>query len=397
MPLKARIQNFQSIKDQTIVLDGLTVITGPNNSGKTAVMRAIQGVFNNPPAGSLVRHGATHLTVTLEFDDGNTIIWEKGDKINRYTLNGKVLDLVGRGCPPEVLSLGVSDIKIGSDKICPNIAPQFGGVLFLVDKSGSVVAEALSDVERVGWLNNALRASESDKKATRSEIKVRCGDLASAKQDIHRYIELDATLDRVNALQSYHEDAVKTSNHLEWVRGIRHAIEDVMGAIRRMAWLDGVNPPDVSEIDSTQKELLFIAKIRRSILDARVMCDRLQTWLELIPEHMDVGDITQLCDDLRFVSEVGSAIRQARRQIQSLQAFPDIEGFTSTSKLDKAISLAQFIRGQLTDRNRLRAEISSTDSNILRLEVEINELEEEIRTLKHESPTNSPCVVCGRV
>ncbi len=78
MAVTARIQNFQSIEDATIVIDGLTVITGTNNSGKTSVMRAIRGVFTNATAGPLVRHGCAHLSVTLTFDDGTSVLWEKG-------------------------------------------------------------------------------------------------------------------------------------------------------------------------------------------------------------------------------------------------------------------------------------------------------------------------------
>ena len=48
MAVTARVQNFQSVEDATIVIDGLTVITGTNNSGKTAVMRAIRGCSPTP-------------------------------------------------------------------------------------------------------------------------------------------------------------------------------------------------------------------------------------------------------------------------------------------------------------------------------------------------------------
>ena len=36
MPLKVRVRNFQSIEDATLVIDGLTVVTGTNNAGKSA-------------------------------------------------------------------------------------------------------------------------------------------------------------------------------------------------------------------------------------------------------------------------------------------------------------------------------------------------------------------------
>ena len=78
MAVQVRLKNFQSIEDASLRVEGLTVITGTNHSGKTAVMRAIRGLFTNAPAGPLVRHGAAHLTVALTFDDGTEVVWEKG-------------------------------------------------------------------------------------------------------------------------------------------------------------------------------------------------------------------------------------------------------------------------------------------------------------------------------
>jgi len=43
-----KIKNFQSIVDQTFIFKGFTIIRGPNNSGKSASLRAIESViFNN--------------------------------------------------------------------------------------------------------------------------------------------------------------------------------------------------------------------------------------------------------------------------------------------------------------------------------------------------------------
>jgi len=44
----SRIKNFQSIVDQTFIFKGFTIIRGPNNSGKSATLRAIESlIFNN--------------------------------------------------------------------------------------------------------------------------------------------------------------------------------------------------------------------------------------------------------------------------------------------------------------------------------------------------------------
>lgn len=200
--IKVRIQNFQSIEDAELEIDGFTVITGPNNSGKSAVMRAVRGVFTNAPAGPLVRHGAKHLSVGIAFPDGNTVLWEKGGKLNRYTLNGKELNGVGRGVPPEVAALGVSEIKAASDRVWPQIAEQFTGSLFLVNRPGSVIAEALSDVDRVGTLTEALRLSESDRRSGASELKVRRKDLQTQRDHAALYEGLDDVLTTVSNLEN---------------------------------------------------------------------------------------------------------------------------------------------------------------------------------------------------
>ncbi|MEJ5349733.1 MAG: hypothetical protein WHS46_13720 [Desulfosoma sp.] len=50
---------------------GVTVLTGPNNTGKSAVVKALRCVSENPPSAQLSRHGATKAVVGLGvFCDG---------------------------------------------------------------------------------------------------------------------------------------------------------------------------------------------------------------------------------------------------------------------------------------------------------------------------------------
>lgn len=199
MSVLVKVRNFQSIKEAEILIDGLVVTTGPNNSGKTALMRAIRGVFTNPPAGPLVRLGEAYLSVELIFGDGTSIRWEKGWEkpyqkgapINRYFINGFEIAKVGRGVPPEVENLGVRSIVASTEQVWPQIAQQFEGTLFLVNRPGSSVAEALSDVEKVGRLTTSLKLSEKDRRATQSELEIRRKDVLELKQDLGKYKGLE--------------------------------------------------------------------------------------------------------------------------------------------------------------------------------------------------------------
>ena len=195
--LKVHIKNFQSIKDTELVIDGLTIVTGRNNGGKSAAMRAIRGVFTNTRGYSFVRYGESHCEVTITFQDGQTVTWEKGKSVNRYTVNGKVFDKVGTGVPDEVLALGVYPIQVGNQTIWPQVAPQFTGQVFLMDQPGSLIAEAVSDVTRVGVLSKGLKQSEQDRRQTQQDLKIRRQDKQTLESEIAGFEGLDKTVSTV--------------------------------------------------------------------------------------------------------------------------------------------------------------------------------------------------------
>ena len=45
--MKLKIQNFAKIKDADIILDGITVIAGKNNTGKSTVGKILDSMYNS--------------------------------------------------------------------------------------------------------------------------------------------------------------------------------------------------------------------------------------------------------------------------------------------------------------------------------------------------------------
>ena len=177
MPFKVRVRNFQSIEDAELVIDNLTVVTGTNNAGKSAFFRALRGALTNARGSGFVRHGKSHCTVDIEdLASGRKLTWEKGSKVNRYVVDGESLDRVGHGVPPEARIFGVESVGAGNSELWPQIAPQITGVSFLLHEPGSVIAEAVADVERVNQLSRALKACESDRRSARNDLKMRRKD-----------------------------------------------------------------------------------------------------------------------------------------------------------------------------------------------------------------------------
>lgn len=200
MPFSVRVRDFQSIGDATIEVDGLTIITGQNNSGKTALIRAIFGAFTNARGTSFVRSGSDSAKVDIVFSDGRALSWEKGAKANRYELDGKILNRVGAGAPAETKTLGVYSIEASGRELWPQFAHQFVGQIFLLDEPGSVLAEAIANVDKVGVLNEALRLSQSDRRSAASDLKVRLEDVTRGELEFQKFDGLDEAVVKVRSL-----------------------------------------------------------------------------------------------------------------------------------------------------------------------------------------------------
>jgi DNA repair exonuclease SbcCD ATPase subunit len=103
---KVVINNFKSHKHTEIEFsEGLNILRGPTNGGKSTILKFIRWVLKNSPDGSkFISWWAEECSGEIYFSDGTCIRRRKtkSGKVNEYTLidasgNEKVLDGFGRG------------------------------------------------------------------------------------------------------------------------------------------------------------------------------------------------------------------------------------------------------------------------------------------------------------
>jgi len=401
MPVSVRIRNVQSIRDASLRVEGFTVVTGPNNSGKTASQRAVRGVFTNASPGPLVRHGASHLTVDLAFDDGPTVKWEKGEKVNRYTVDGKVLSTVGRGAPPEVASLGIKEIKAGSDRLWPQIAEQFGGVLFLVDRPGSVVAEALSDVDKVGKLTEALRLAESDRRSVTAELKVRRADVLGAEQTLTAFDALPSAASQVEAAEQALADVEGLEGDLNVLLGF---VRRAQAATRERTFLSAAPLGCVP----TQEEVSSLEEARRRTQElARLAGERARLLAEVarlsqvgavtVPDTLGATAYGKACADLRALFDRLTRAREQHRQARqdhgsaSTVRVPSAEVF---ARVDKVKGILSDMAAQVTRR---KAALQELDAATRELEAARKNLAAKQREVTELLGDLGECPTCSTV
>ena len=87
------IEGFQSHENTVVdLVNGLNILTGSSDSGKTAVLRAVKWVALNVPTGdSYVNQKVGYAKVTIETDKGTVTKTRKGKK-TAYEVNGTVYE-----------------------------------------------------------------------------------------------------------------------------------------------------------------------------------------------------------------------------------------------------------------------------------------------------------------
>jgi hypothetical protein len=211
--IDVEVKNFQSIEHAAIQIQGFTALVGRSNIGKSAIVRAVKAALTGAPSTSFVRHtpgcprkskGAKtckcHCSVHLKAENFD-LLWEKGDAINRYTFNGQIYDKAERGTP-DFLQPAYAPVKIGDDKELLQVADQFDPI-FLLNQTGGVIADVLSDVAHLDRVNVATRLSEKDRREATATRKVREQDVVTLTQRLVLFDGLDSALATCRDVEDY--------------------------------------------------------------------------------------------------------------------------------------------------------------------------------------------------
>jgi len=148
------IGNFQSHKETDLEFsEGVNIIVGPSDSGKSSILRAINWPINNRPSGEAFKSNWEGETfVDLELDNEVVISREKG-KDNLYVISGHEgkepveFKAFGQGVPDEIKQeLQMSEINIQYQLDAP----------FLLSNSPGEVARYLNNIVKLDKIDSSL-------------------------------------------------------------------------------------------------------------------------------------------------------------------------------------------------------------------------------------------------
>lgn len=388
--IRVTVKNFQSIAHSSVEIDGFTVVTGPNNSGKTALMRAIRGVFTNAKGTSFVRHGTDNCEVAVEFADGNAVVWEKGKTANRYTVNGKLLDKVGMGVPDEVEALGVAPITAGNQTIWPQIAPQFTGQVFLLDQPGSVLAEAVADVERVGALSRALKACDSDKRQIASELKVRRSDQKAALAELASFDGLDDSVTEVDAIEQAHAALAATLAEITDLTALRSRHADHKDKVDSLRGVEAISVPAATAAATLTKD-------SQHLKDLGSLSVRLATALAGRDKYAGADKLSCPDSTVPDKNELAELVRLRGQYQKAKDSLAKLDSFAAPvldqSKADRIAKAASVLNDLKAQQDAAKEEYASHLEDLQATERELAKTKNLVSELLDQLPS---CPTCGK-
>lgn len=217
------LKNFQSHKDTLIKFDqGVNVIVGQSDVGKSAILRAIAWICTNKPSGDeFISSWADLTSIKIETDDC-MVIREKGKGVNQYILKqGKGKDFVfkgfGQDIPEEVKqALNIQDI---------NLRFQLQGPFFLSDSSGEV-SRYLNRISRLDKIDEVIATIDSDLRSARKTLNLGLDLLIENQEKIKGYDWIDEAESQLRDLEALNFQLIDWRNQKSTIENILQAISE---------------------------------------------------------------------------------------------------------------------------------------------------------------------------
>lgn len=165
------LKNIQSHKKTIIKLvEGVNVIIGKSQAGKTAILRGLDLLRTNRPSGArFVRHGQQNAFVTARTMEGDKVTIKKTAKERIYKVNGSTFRKFGTAVPDEVTeALRLTDINIQTQLDTP----------FLVTATGSEITKTINRITKAekvdAWVKEAnKKVNELTREKTNTTTKLK--------------------------------------------------------------------------------------------------------------------------------------------------------------------------------------------------------------------------------
>ena len=257
------LENFQSHKHLYVEFsEELTIITGTNNSGKTAIFRALDYIYNFGKKGhgsfdpSYVSHKAAFCKIIVEFVDGTKLVrvksGSKGDKnsIQIYNREDELIyeklkaDKAYDQFVTDFLGNPTYDEEMGSLAFVEQNQPPF-----LISLTPLKIPEAFARLIKSSDFDNAVKILKSENNTYSSSAKTIESDIVDYEQDLLEYEGLD---DLIKIVEE-NDEIILVNDELDiTINNLNKIREDALNYRSKIKLLEKENVADQNFLDQLE-------------------------------------------------------------------------------------------------------------------------------------------------
>lgn len=336
MITKIEIKNFQSHKNTVLEFDeGVNVICGESDNGKSAVIRAIRWVVENQPQGTEKINSSWNedfkepLSVKLYTEKGY-VERIRDKKRNGYNLckNGEkefVLDAIGKGVPKEVMDfLNVSDV---------NFQYQLDPI-YLLSKTPGQASQYLNEIVHLDSIDKIMSIADSDKRQLSSEQKIVDADIKKLEEEQKNYEWIDEADNLCNRTKKLNEivtnigtQATELNNSIENYETLESSKMDLTEHNKLIEKIMDILIPDVNELAKSITDYELYGSKVVDLSEAKELCSEIDSII--------ISDTKELEDSISQYGELSGNVQQYEKELVELKSsLPSICPLCG-NKLDK--------------------------------------------------------------
>lgn len=328
--------------------DGLTVVTGENNTGKSAVIAALQILARNTAGDFMMRHGERECRILVETHEGHILQWQRKNKTVSYTVNGRNIHRLRNAVPEdlhELLKMPLVDVDGGAFDV------HFGEQkkpIFLLDDSPARRATffaSASDTIKLIEMQNRHRQKVRDAKIQEKRLETEKARLNQRLEALH---PLETIEKRLTAVEAAYRD-IQAGN--EKIGRLSKILTQIHHTSERAAyWTDTAEagaalapPPHLTETDALARLIRQIAGFSALTQKTGEQCQTL-AGLQAPPPLSDTRHLADLIDRIRHAE---NRKQRCEKQTAALAPLPLPPDMKDTKALNGLISRMQTLNRRI--------------------------------------------------
>ena len=403
--------------------DGLTVLVGPNNCGKSAFVSALQILCHNAKSNYVLRHGEKKCEIIVETDDDHVIQWSRTKSGSpKYVIDDQEFDRLKRGVPDElhqILHLG----KVACEK--DQFDVHFGeqkSPIFLLNESGKASAQffaSSSDAIRLVEMQDRHKGKVREAKQEQSRLRASKLQLTESLAQLKPVDEVSM---RLSHCEQQYDEIRAADDAIEQTTIVIRALDEVQNKLAKQEattkCLGGLLPPP--ELSNTESLERMIEDLEQTDVRFRRLSKSLETLskLEPPPQLLETRPLGKLIEDRSTFNRNYERLVALGQALSKLNSPPEMEDESRLLELSRKMQLAiqQFsvhsklsaVLGRLkpapdqTDQTPLESimnDMIRTNKNVVRADADLRTLEQQAESVTRELESwvrkNPECPTCG--